>query len=162
MTAQLDLIAGGAVPPAFEVTVYGSAKPAGSKRGFIYRKDGKDKVATTDANPNSKGWKLQVAQVCGEAMQGRRMFPKTALQATFRFVVLRPAGHVGKRGLLPSAPDYPLTRPDLLKLARAIEDAMSKVVYIDDSHIVREVLEKDYGEPERVEIRVEALPPVPR
>ena len=164
MSAQLDLMAGGDLPPAFEVTVYGSPRPAGSKKAFSWKaKDGRSGVSVSDDNPNSKPWKKQVAQVCGEAMEGRKMFPKIPLQATFRFVRLRPSSQVTTKGKLTrSAPDYPITKPDVLKLARAIEDAMSKVVYIDDAHIVREVIEKDFGEPERVEIRIEAMPPRPR
>ena len=66
--------------------------------------------------------------------------------------MLRPKGHFGKRGLLPSAPIAPIVKPDLLKLARAVEDALSGLVYKDDAQIVREILDKHYGEPARVEI----------
>jgi Holliday junction resolvase RusA-like endonuclease len=153
-------MAGGSGPPAFEVTVFGKAKPAGSKRAFAYRPKGggKMKAAVSDANPDSKDWKLQVAQICGEAMAGLELYEKTPLRAEFTFYVMRPKGHSGMKGLRPSAPPYPITRPDLLKLARGIEDAMSKVVYRDDSEIVTEVLNKRYGQPERVEISVGPMP----
>ena len=166
MTGQLDLGAGGARPPAFEVTIFGSPKPAGSKRGFAFKKGGKQKIAIVDANPHSRNWKLQIAQVCGQQMEGREVFDrKVALEARFVFYVQRPQGHSGKRGLRPSAPPFPVTHPDLLKLARAIEDSMSKVVYEDDSQIVDEILRKRYcqaGPPERVEIMVTAMPRIER
>ena len=49
-------------------------------------------------------------------------------------------------------PPFPTARPDLLKLARAVEDAIQSVVYRNDSQIVDEVLHKRYGEPARVEV----------
>ena len=166
MTGQLGLSVGGDLPPAFEVVIFGSPKPAGSKRGFAFKKAGKQKIAIVDANPHSRNWKLQIAQVCGQQMEGREVFDrKVALEARFVFYVQRPQGHSGKRGLRPSAPPFPVTRPDLLKLARAIEDALSKVVYADDSQIVDEILKKRYcaeGTPERVEVTVTAMPRIER
>jgi Holliday junction resolvase RusA-like endonuclease len=79
-----------------------------------------------------------------------------ALEITF--VKPRPASHYGtgkNRGVLKaSAPLYPATRPDALKLARGVEDALSGVLYRDDAQIVTEYLLKRYGEPARCEIRV--------
>lgn len=160
MTAE-DAVGGGGTPPTriFRVTVYGSAKPAGSKRAFALKKDGQytGRVAVSDDAKGSKGWKRQVAQIVGEAIRGQPIF-EGALSVRFRFYVIRPKGHFGSgrnaakiRG---AAPIYPTVRPDLLKLARAVEDAMSKVAYRDDSQIVTEHLEKHYGTPERVEIEL--------
>ena len=42
----------------------------------------------------------------------------------------------------------------MLKLARAVEDAMSGVVYRDDAQVVTEVLRKRYGEPARAEVAI--------
>lgn len=47
----------------------------------------------------------------------------------------------------PLAPIAPIVRPDLLKLARAVEDALSGVLWKDDSQVVVEVLRKRYDEP---------------
>jgi Holliday junction resolvase RusA-like endonuclease len=47
-----------------------------------------------------------------------------------------------------------VTRPDVLKLARAAEDALTGIVWRDDSQIVHETLAKVYGEPERLEVAV--------
>jgi Holliday junction resolvase RusA-like endonuclease len=108
-----------------------------------------------DASAKSRPWKALVAQVAGDAMAGRELM-RGPLAMTLRFVVRRPKGHYGKRGLLPSAPPFPTTKPDLLKLARGVEDALSGVVYGDDAQIVRELLIKEYGE-ERVEIIVREI-----
>jgi len=65
------------------------------------------------------------------------------------FHMPRPKGHyrTGKHAsqLRPSAPEHPATKPDLLKLTRAIEDAMTGIVWRDDAQVVVEKLEKRYG-----------------
>ena len=57
--------------------------------------------------------------------------------------------------LRPAAPKHPTTRPDVLKLARAIEDSLTGVLWHDDSQIVSEHLRKHYGEPARVVVTVQ-------
>lgn len=49
-----------------------------------------------------------------------------------------------KRGNLPR---YPSTRPDIDKLARAVLDALSGVLYHDDGQVVELILTKRWGEP---------------
>jgi Holliday junction resolvase RusA-like endonuclease len=56
-----------------------------------------------------------------------------------------------------SAPRYPTGRPDVLKLARACEDALTGVIWRDDAQIVVERLYKDWGEPARVLVEIEQL-----
>jgi Holliday junction resolvase RusA-like endonuclease len=145
--------------PALHVVVYGSSKPAGSKRAFRWKaKDGRSGVSVTDANPKARGWKEQIAQVVGEEMAGRELLDGP-LSLRLRFVVARPKGHFGANGLNAKGrrTPYPAVRPDVLKLARGVEDAMSGVAYRDDALIVTEVLEKRYGEPERVEITLHEM-----
>jgi len=69
---------------------------------------------------------------------------------TLIFTKARPKGHYGtgrNAGILKDwALDLmPTGKPDVLKLGRAIEDAMNGVVYLDDSQIVEEHLSKVYG-----------------
>lgn len=130
-------------------TVYGTPAPAGSKKGFVNRKTGR--VIITDDAKNSRPWKAQISDKAAEAMAGAPLLDGPVVLHLL-FVVTRPKGHTGKRGLLPSAPAHPTTRPDVLKLARAVEDALSGIVYRDDAQIVAELLVKEYGEPARVEI----------
>ena len=142
-------------------TVYGTPAPAGSKRGFYNAKA--KRVIVTDDSKRSRPWKAQVADAAVEAMlhpdDGSRTLVcrpllEGPLAVVFTFYVTRPKGHYGARGLKPSAPDYPTVKPDVLKLARAVEDALSQVVYRDDSQIVTERLQKRYGEPARVEVEI--------
>lgn len=137
---------------SLDFTVYGTAKPAGSKRGFIRG----GRVQIVDANPNSKPWKERVAQVAGLEMRGRVMFD-CPVGAAFTFYRCRPKGHFNTKGELNAKgwrTPYPVTKPDVLKLARGVEDALSGIVYRDDAQIVHEQLFKAWGEPERVEISI--------
>lgn len=52
------------------------------------------------------------------------------------FLFERPKGHWGKRGLLPSAPVFHAVKPDVSKLLRSTEDALTAILYEDDARIV--------------------------
>lgn len=136
------------------IVVYGKAAPAGSKRGFVNKKTGG--VILTDAAKGSRSWKSDVKDKAVERMDG---WPPLSgpLRVEMLFWVRRPKGHFGSGRNLEvvkeSSPRFPTVKPDLLKLARAVEDAMTGIVYGDDAQIVTEVLRKRYTvEAERVEI----------
>lgn len=139
-----------------QVTVYGTPQPAGSKKAVPMGK----RWGVIDDNRKSRPWKDQVAQHAGIAMAGRDLF-RGPLAVELTFHVRRPKGHFGSGRnaavLKPSAPDHPTVKPDVLKLARGVEDALSGVVYGDDAQIVDERLRKVYGAPERVVIVVREL-----
>jgi len=135
-------------------TVYGVPAPAGSKRGFYNA--GAKRVIITDDSKRSRPWKAQVSDAAAEAMGGAALL-NGPVDLGLTFYAPRPKGHFGARGIRPSAPISPTVKPDLLKLARAVEDALSGIVYRDDSQIVVEHLEKHYGEPARVEVRASLL-----
>jgi len=151
-------------------TVYGTPQSAGSKRSFAIRRGAKKiggkmvggtftgKVSTSDDNPKASSWKDRVAQAAGEVMveAGGGLFDGP-LKLSLVFIVARPKGHFGKRGLRPSAPPHPNKRPDALKLARGTEDALTGVVYRDDAQNVLITLQKAWGEPERCEVWVGEL-----
>jgi len=139
---------------AVEFIVYGLAAPAGSKtigrtttgRSFI-----------RDANSKSAPWKRQVAQQAGEAMADRPLFDEPVALDLW-FVQPRPKGHYRKDGQLHDwAPLAPTTRPDLTKLVRAVEDALTGIVWRDDALVVRQTIAKVYGEPARCLVRVIAI-----
>jgi Holliday junction resolvase RusA-like endonuclease len=50
-----------------------------------------------------------------------------------------------------------IKKPDLDNFVKAVKDALKGLVYRDDSQIVRLAASKDYGDPLRVEIRIEEL-----
>jgi len=93
-------------------------------------------------------WANAVTNAAVEAMRrGHEMFVGQALRVVMEFRFKRPAGHYGKNGLKPSAPEYPAVRPDSSKLARTTEDALEGVVFDNDARIVEEVLRKVYCRP---------------
>ena len=134
--------------------VAGVPKPAGSKRGFFIPK--LKRVIITDANPNSKDWKIDVKHAAQEAYSGT--LHTVPLSVTFRFQVQRPKSHFGSGKnschLKLSSPKYPSSKPDLLKLARGVEDAMTGIIYQDDSQIVSERIFKRYASAPGVTIEI--------
>jgi Holliday junction resolvase RusA-like endonuclease len=143
-------------------TVNGVAQPAGSKRAFLNRKTKRMMVA--DSNPKARPWKAEVADAARLAMLAQAVTPNGTLvdgplALDLTFVVPRPKGHFGVKGVRPSAPAFPTVRPDVLKLARGVEDALTGIVWRDDAQIVSEQLHKIYGEPARVIVRVVRLQP---
>lgn len=125
--------------------VAGLPKPAGSKRGFYIAKI--KRVVITDACKGSKDWKTDVRHAVQAVYQGEPW--DCPIKLSIAFVMPRPKGHfrTGKNSgkLRESAPCTPIVKPDLLKLARAVEDALTGVLYRDDSLIVDEYLSKSYG-----------------
>lgn len=129
----------------------GKAQTAGSKRAFLLkrrdgsfvrRRDGSPIVNVTDDNPKANDWKGDVKRFVSEEYTGPLL--DAPLEVTFTFYVARPKFHFNKRGLKDNAPRFPDRKPDLLKLARAVEDAMTGVIYADDSQIVTELLKKRF------------------
>lgn len=161
-------------------TIYGKPEPAGSKRAFAVRKGGEltGRVAVMDDNPKGKGWQSAVRWAAVDAMlhqphdqeihaddaatyNGNPLPLHGALSLVVMFYVRRPKAHYGTgrnaEVLKPSAPKHPTSKPDTTKLIRAVEDAMTGLVYRDDAQIVEQYACKRYGLPERCEVVVEAL-----
>ena len=138
-------------------TVFGIPQTAGSKRAFPFKRgDGSLGVRVSDDNPKGQTWKNAVAYSAREVHSEELL--SGPLTVTMRFYRPRPQGHFGKNGLNKtglSCPS-PISRPDVLKLARCAEDALTGVLWRDDAQIVEEHLYKLWGEPARMEIEVEA------
>ena len=151
--------------------VFGVPQTAGSKRvipiknrktgDWVMRPNGTTLTVTTDDNPKSKNWRSLVAAEAIKAYSGPTL--TGPLHVQFAFYMPRPAGHyrTGAKSneLRRSAPKYPITRPDALKMARAAEDALTNVIWRDDSQIVSEILLKLYAErsPARLEVRIDEI-----
>lgn len=143
--------------------VPGSPVAAGSKRAFpVPGKDGRLHVAVTDASgPKGSEWRAAIRHEAFDAARrnGGAFLERGALRLTLWFLMRRPRSHTGKRGvLLPSAPTHPTTRPDVLKLARAVEDACTGILWHDDAQIVDELLHKVYADAVPVGVRVRVTP----
>lgn len=124
-------------------TVPGIPRTAGSKRAMKHRYTGK--IIVKDDNVKGKTWRTDIQAYATAAMKGEPLF-SGALDVTFWFILPRPKFHFGRKGnLLNSAPKYPAVKPDVLKMARAAEDALTTVCWTDDAIIVDEHLYKRYA-----------------
>jgi Holliday junction resolvase RusA-like endonuclease len=140
-----------------EIVVYGIAQPAGSKVPGR-TKDGR--LFVRDDAKHSRPWKQQVAATAG-AQRGNTPTLAGPLSLDVVFYLPRPKGHYGTKGLRPSAPAFPTVRPDATKLLRAVEDALTGIVWRDDAQIVTQTARKRFAEggPARTVIRVAQLEP---
>lgn len=156
-----------------EITVYGKPEPRGSKQSFVplhpktrepyRRKGGGIVVSTVDDNKKSKGWMQAIADEARAAHPGPPVAGPVKLSITF--YMPRPEYHFFKRRsgrvLRPEfAKARHTVKPDRLKLARAVEDALTSILYADDAQTVDGPVRKRYAEPgelPRVEIIVEEL-----
>jgi Holliday junction resolvase RusA-like endonuclease len=139
-----------------EFTVLGPPAPAGSKQAFVRG----GKAIVTDASKRSRPWKSRVAAAAQDAMNGREPL-EGALYLRLSFGVKRPVKHYRKDGELGAEGarrPWPSVRPDAIKLGRAIEDALTGIVWRDDAQIVLEALSKHYANAEGVIIQVLELP----
>jgi len=125
--------------------VPGEPKTAGSKRAFVNPKTGKPIL--TDACKKSKPWKADVKHFAFQAFQGEPLEGPLYLRLTF--YMPRPKSHYrsGKHSdeLKPDAPSFPDKRPDVDKLSRAVMDALTGVLWNDDSQVVTKLACKRYG-----------------
>lgn len=153
----------------FEVT--GKPAPQGSKRSFPQMKDGKPMkrpngslvLRTKEDSENLEAWRSDVAATARRAFKavGGTGLLQDAVRLSVWFYRPRPRVHFGtgrNAGKLKScAPKYPTPRPDTLKLARAIEDALTGVIWRDDSQVCRHRLGKYWGEYHHVVVLIETL-----
>ncbi len=138
-------------------TVYGVPQPAGSKRAFIIRrKDGSQHTNVTDANPKAASWKTLVADAARRAYSGPLLRSMLTVGMTFYFP--RPKAHYGTGRnagrVKTNAPIHKATKPDVLKLARGTEDALTGIVWADDAQTISLAAKKTYGEPARAEVSI--------
>ena len=122
-------------------SVVGEPRTQGSKRGFAVRRGGvpTGQVVIREDNPKVKDWRLSVSSAALEAV-GETPILDEAVYMEVTFFLSRPKGDYGTgknaRQLKPSAPPFPHKGRDCEKLQRAIGDALTKIVYRDDSRVV--------------------------
>lgn len=137
-------------------TVHGVAQPKGSMRAFT--PPGMKFPIVTDSNRNAKSWAQLVAHAADTALaqspDGHPQLLQGPVRVSVAFYLPRPK-KFNKRGV----PVAHLTAPDLDKLLRSVLDALTAVVWHDDSQVVEVIAQKRYadvGVPPRASIRVEA------
>jgi crossover junction endodeoxyribonuclease RusA len=116
------------------VFIPGDPAPQGSKR--YVGKDRNGRAILAESSVNVKGWRETVTTYIVAAMRARRPRYVGPLALELSFALRRPRS--------PPAPTH-ITKPDLSKLLRAVEDSMVDAGLIkDDSHIVIELITKHY------------------
>jgi Holliday junction resolvase RusA-like endonuclease len=121
----------------FNIFVPGVPATSGSHKSF--------KGRITHASDTTKRWMDAVAW-CVLEKYGNHCCQDGPTRARFVFYLPRPKGHYSKKGLKSSAPQHPVVKPDLDKLVRAVQDALTKVLWRDDSQIYELRAEKRYTE----------------
>ena len=145
----MTILRGKTKSPIASFFVPGIPQPGGSKRGFVNPKTGRI-VILEDAKGN-KDWRISVVAAALEAYTGDPVGGSLELGVEFRMP--RPKGHYGTGRnagqIRSSAPVFPTTRPDLTKLWRSTEDALTGILWRDDAQIicqhVRKVFSKQTG-----------------
>lgn len=91
----------------------------------------------TPANKKQKPWMSHVREVAVENYKKPPIVE--AIRVLITFYLPRPKNHFGtgknKDVVKKSSPIFPQSKPDLFKLVRAVEDALTGIVYKDDSQI---------------------------
>ena len=142
-----------------EFRVLGTPRPAGSKISHAIRRrdgtyvaqaDGRPVVVTREPSRHVGAWRHVIAATASDAMAklGGELFT-AAIKLDVVFVFARPKSHYStgkRRGLIRDAsPRYHTHRPDLTKLLRAFEDALTGIVWRDDSQVAITHAVKQYS-----------------
>jgi crossover junction endodeoxyribonuclease RusA len=145
--------------------VPGTPRPQGSKKGFgrivpgKFTKKGKQAVAVTMVE-SSKGlgdWRGRVATFAADAW-GHAAPTALPVRVVALFVFRRPPSHYSKAKrnlgqLVKDAPSYPIAKRwgDVEKLERALYDALTGIVLVDDGQVVSPRPDKIFGTPDQPE-----------
>ena len=130
----------------FSCFVRGVPQPQGSKTPGR-RSDGTPFLR--EANPNLKDWRTAVGFVLQSEWHGPPL--DGPLSVEFNFGLLRPKSVSEKRR------PHPTVKPDLDKLERAVMDALTGIVIVDDALVVELHSTKEYSDEAGVSIFVRPL-----
>lgn len=158
MQTTLDL----ATEPTASLSLFVPGKPAtaGNKSAFPFKRpDGSLGVRVTEgrtgaSREHARSWRddLRSAATAAAEREGWEMpGAKAHLSLTVVIVRARPKGHMGtgrNEGVVKPAliERRPVERPDTLKLVRAIEDALTGILWHDDSVFCDHDLRKRFGD----------------
>ncbi len=120
--------------------VEGVPIPKGSTRAFVVN----GKASTTNANPKTKVWQYRIAHEAQAARDGE-FIPKTGKGDDG--VIIDIAFRLPKPKSTPKSHKRMTKKPDLDKLIRTVLDALTGVVFDDDSQVTMISASKGYAEP---------------
>lgn len=124
--------------------VPGTPAPGGSKKGFYIKSI--NRVVMAPASDKTRPWMNTVSHFARMNYQGPLIEGPVRLEMTFK--AMRTKGHYGtgkKAGILKqNAPTFVTVRPDLTKLERSTEDALTGILWRDDGQVVQKATSKIY------------------
>lgn len=141
------------------VFVPGVPVAQGSKRYLGRGQRGKLRMAHDNAE-RLEPWRVTIAAKAEEKMAGGEP-TRAGVALALRFIFVRPKSHYGSGRnaelLKPSAPRVPTGKPDIDKLERAVLDALTAIVYVDDSQVVTVNKGKEYGNAAGLDLRWDVI-----
>lgn len=145
-------------PTVVSFFVPGLPAPGGSKRGFpIKRANGTIGVSIVDDAKRNAPWRASVALEGSIAMDGREPL-EGPLSLDVEFVMPRRKAHFrANGGVKITAPTHHASKPDRTKLLRALEDALTKIVWRDDTQVVDGRTTKRYGDRPGAHVKVRTI-----
>lgn len=135
------------------ITVPGVPQPKGSMRSFVPKdrrgqlvrdpRNGRLKISMTNNSPLTREWQHRVSYFAKSALPGA-VPAEGAYRVTGAFKFQRPTSHLlrgvdsltGLPRMRKDAPPRHTYKPDLDKLIRAVLDALTGIVYPDDSQVM--------------------------
>lgn len=123
--------------------VAGIPRTAGSKDYKGPNKRGTAIIVDSSGRAGA-AWKQTVAAIARSKYMGRLLVGPLELNVIFWMP--RPQRHFGAKGKLRhNAPRYPLANPDRTKMLRSLEDALTGILWKDDSQVVSGATDKRYA-----------------
>lgn len=113
------------------IAVSGTPIPQGSKQAY---RTG-DRIYLVEANKAVYEWRERIAKAAREYMEHIGIFEQPI---HLELVFLMPRPKTVTR-------EHPTTKPDLDKLVRAVNDAITGIIFKDDSQVVKITASKQYA-----------------
>ena len=137
----------------FCIFVRGLPVSKGSMRAFVRG----PRAFITNANPKTRIWEHEIRHAVTQ--QWGPVTTDEPLCVDLTFCLPRPKAHYNAKGeVKPRALAlYPRSKPDLDKLTRTVLDALTALVYRDDSQVCRVVAMKEYAASTGVWITVSVM-----
>lgn len=141
----------------FEFFVPGKPQTAGSKTAVpMGSRYGVIEAGTKESRERKRTWRGDLRdgalrELAGRSITDLETLALAPISLTIVVVRKRPSGHVGTGRNAGTVKDWacgllPVERPDTVKVVRAAEDALTGVVWRDDSQVVRHSLHKAFAD----------------
>lgn len=131
--------------------VAGTPIPQGSKRAW-YNPAIKQVTMLEDAGSRHTSWRWELSSYARQAMSDAGWITpfEGPILCSLNFLMHRNIGHYGtgrnSKAVKRTAPSHPIVAPDVDKLARAVLDSLTSIVWVDDAQVVRLTATKNYVE----------------